>query len=168
MDDKYLHDAGVELMRMVKATLHAYRRFSKAAIEGEHISVCGLQILDALRYYPDSNTVSDLAENLEVSKGLISREVEVLRKNGYVTTAVDANDRRVLRISINREESDEILIKEKKMLFSLIYQMAGDLSDEEIVAYKTLNKRVYSNLMKAETDKEIPRIKEIDVTKFMF
>ncbi|MGN1126543.1 MAG: MarR family winged helix-turn-helix transcriptional regulator [Ruminococcus sp.] len=168
MDDKYLHDAGVELMRMVKATLHAYRRFSKAAIEEEHISVCGLQILDALRYYPDNNTVSDLAENLEVSKGLISREVEVLRKNGYVTTAVDAKDRRVLRIKINREESDEILVKEKKMLFSLIYQMAGDLSDEEIVTYKDLNKRVYGNLMKAEIDKEIPHIKEIDVTKFMF
>lgn len=168
MDDKYLHEAGVELMRLLKATLHAYRKFSKAAIEDEHISVCGLQILDALRYYPDKNTVSDLAENIEVSKGLISREVEVLRKNGYVTTSVDLKDRRVLRISINREQSDEILAKEKRLLFSLIFQMAGDLTDEEIMTYKELNKRVYSNLMNAEIDKEIPHVNEIDVSKYVF
>ena len=167
MDDKYLHEAGVELMRLLKATLHTYRKFSKAAIEDEHISVCGLQILDALRYYPDKNTVSDLAENIEVSKGLISREVEVLRKNGYVTTSVDLKDRRVLRISINREQSDEILAKEKRLLFSLIFQMAGDLTDEEIMTYKELNKRVYSNLMNAEIDKEIPHVNEIDVSKYV-
>ena len=168
MDDKYLHEAGVELMRLVKATLHTYRRFSKGAIEDVRISVCGLQILDALRYYPDKNTVSDLAENIEVSKGLISREVEVLRKSGYVTTAVDSKDRRVLRISINREKSDEILVKEKRLLFSLIFQMAGDLTDEEIMTYKALNKRVYSNLIKVDIDKEIPHVNEIDVSKYVF
>ena len=168
MDDKFLHEAGVEMMRLVKSTLHAYRRFSKSAIDDEHISVCGLQILDSLRYYPDRNTVSEIAESIEVSKGLVSREVETLRKNGYVTTAVDSKDRRVLRIFIDREESDEILVKEKKMLFSLIYQMAGDLTDEEIATYKSLNKRVYNNLMKADIDREIPHIEEIDVTKFVF
>ena len=102
--------------------------------------------------------MSDLAENIEVSKGLISREVEVLRKSGYVTTAVDSKDRRVLRISINREKSDEILVKEKRLLFSLIFQMAGDLTDEEIMTYKALNKRVYSNLIKVDIDKEIPHV----------
>ncbi|MGN0461965.1 MAG: hypothetical protein ACI4HZ_05925, partial [Ruminococcus sp.] len=71
-------------------------------------------------------------------------------------------------IFIDREESDEILVKEKKMLFSLIFQMAGDLTDEEIATYKSLNKRVYDNLIKADIDRKIPHIEEIDVTKFVF
>ena len=58
--------------------------------------------------------------------------------------------------------------KEKRLLFSLIFQMAGDLTDEEIMTYKELNKRVYSNLMNAEIDKEIPHVTEIDVSKYVF
>ena len=42
------------------------------------------------------------------------------------------------------------------------------LTDEEIATYKSLNKRVYNNLMKADIDREIPHIEEIDVTKFVF
>ena len=88
MDEKFLHDTGVEAMRVVKTTLKAYRTFSKLAVEGEKVSVCGLQVLTTLRYYPELNTVSDLADSLEFSKGLISREVETLRKGNYVTTSV--------------------------------------------------------------------------------
>ena len=58
--------------------------------------------------------------------------------------------------------------KEKRLLFSLIFQMAGDLTDEEIMTYKDLNKRVYSNLIKVDIDKEIPHVNEIDVSKYVF
>lgn len=44
MDEKFLHDTGVEAMRVVKTTLKAYRTFSKLAVEGEKVSVCGLQV----------------------------------------------------------------------------------------------------------------------------
>lgn len=52
MDEKFLHDTGVEVMHVVKTTLKAYRTFSKLAVEGEKVSVCGLQVLTTLRYYP--------------------------------------------------------------------------------------------------------------------
>lgn len=155
MDEKYLHDMGVEVMRVVKATLSAYRKFSKLSTEGEKVSVCGLQILTALRYFPDRNTVSDLAEDLEFSKGLISREVEILRKGNYLTTSVDEKDRRVLRVFVNKEVAEPVIIKQKKKLFSLVHQVTEGASDEEIIAYRELNKKVLDKVTKVDFDKEV-------------
>ncbi len=150
MDGKYLHDTGVELIKLVKATLNTYRKFSNSAIEDDNISICGMEIITTLRYYPEQNTVSDIAEHLDFSKGLISREVEALRKNGYVTTAVDECDRRILRISINEEKAGAIIERQESKLFSLMYQMAGNLSDEEIKEFRRLTKIVMDNLSEAD------------------
>lgn len=114
MDEKFLHDTGVEAMRVVKTILKAYRTFSKLAVEGEKVSVCGLQVLTTLRYYPELNTVSDLADSLEFSKGLISREVETLRKGNYVTTSVDEKDRRVLEFSLIKKLQNRLFLSKRK------------------------------------------------------
>lgn len=111
-----------------------------------------MEIITTLRYYPQKNTVSDIAEHLDFSKGLISREVEALRKNGYVTTAVDERDRRILRISINEEKAGAIVERQESKIFSLMYQMAGNLSDEEIQEFRRLTKIVMDNLSKADTN----------------
>ena len=155
MDEKFLHDTGVEVMRVVKTTLKAYRTFSKLAVEGEKVSVCGLQILTTLRYYPELNTVSDLADSLEFSKGLISREVETLRKGNYVTTAVDEKDRRVLRIFINKEVADPVILKQKEKLFNLIHQITDGIADEDIKKYRELNKIFLEKVAEVDFDKEV-------------
>ena len=166
MDDKFLHDTGVEVMRVVKTTLKAYRTFSKLAVEGEKVSVCGLQILTTLRYYPELNTVSDLADNLEFSKGLISREVETLRKGNYVTTAVDEKDRRVLRIFINKEVAEPVILKQKEKLFNLIHQVTDGIADEDIEKYRELNKIFLEKVSEVDFDKEVDT-SNFDLQKFI-
>lgn len=167
MDEKFLHDTGVLLTRLSKATLHTYKKFSKVAVEDEDISVCGLEILTSLRYYPDKNTVSDIAQNMEVSKGLISRNVEILRRSGYLNTYQDKEDRRILRISINNEKALPVLLKQKKNLFNLIYQMAGDLTDEQVIELNKTLQIVLENCKDASLDKELD-LPDIDYEKFLF
>ena len=167
VDEKFLHDTGVLLTKVSKATIHNYKKFSKVAVEDEDISVCGLEILTSLRYYPDKNTVSDLAQNMEVSKGVVSRNVEILRKSGYLNTYQDETDRRILRISINSEKALPILLKQKKNLFSLIYQMADDLTDEQLIQFNDTLKIVFENCKNASLDKET-KLPEIDYEKFVF
>lgn len=166
MDEKYLHDTGVEVMRTVKATLKAYRTFSKLAVAGEKVSVCGLQILTTLRYYPELNTVSDLADSLEFSKGLISREVETLRKGNYVTTAVDEKDRRVLRIFINKEVAEPVILKQKAKLFSLIHQISDGISDEDIEKYRELNEKFFEKVSQVDFDEDVD-LTNFDLQKFI-
>ena len=167
VDEKFLHDTGVLLTKVSKDTIHNYKKFSKVAVEDEDISVCGLEILTSLRYYPDKNTVSDLAQNMEVSKGLVSRNVEILRKSGYLNTYQDESDRRILRISINSEKALPVLLKQKKNLFSLIYQMAGDLTDEQLIQFNDTLKIVLENCKNASLDTET-KLPEIDYEKFVF
>lgn len=54
MDGKYLHDTGVELVKLVKATLNAYRKFSNSAIKDDNIMRYGdynhIKILSSEEY----------------------------------------------------------------------------------------------------------------------
>ena len=104
---------------------------------------------------------------MEVSKGLVSRNVEILRKSGYLNTYQDESDRRILRISINSEKALPVLLKQKKNLFSLIYQMAGDLTDEQLIQFNDTLKIVLENCKNASLDTET-KLPEIDYEKFVF
>lgn len=163
MDERFLHDTGVELTKLSKITIANYKKFSKLAVKDDTISVCGQEILNSLRYYPEKNTVSDLSETVEVSKGLISREVEALRKKGYIKTATDDNDRRVLRIFI-AHGAEQVIRSQKEMLFKLIYQMAGDMSDEQLIKFRELIGIVTANAITADPTK--PLGKDIDFDEY--
>lgn len=154
MDSRSLHETGVEMIRLVKATLYYYRKFSKATLQDDKISACGLQILTTLRYYPDKNTVSEISDSLNVSRGLVSREVEALRKAGYVETAVDATDRRVLHVNIVSEKAEGIVKKQKEKLLSFLFQMSEGLTDEELIEFRRLNSKVFANVDNLDLDKE--------------
>lgn len=158
MDEKFIHDTGVELIKLAKLTISNYKKFSKTAVAEDDISVCGLEILTSLRYFPDKNTVSEIAEQVEVSKGLVSREVEALRQKGFITTDVDSNDRRILRIFI-APGAEELIRKQKVMLFNLIYQMAGDLTQDQLEKFRELIHMVMENASNVDITKHI----DIDV-----
>lgn len=162
MDNKFLHDTGTEMVRLVKATLNYYRKFSGEAIKDENISFCGMQILTTLRYFPECDTVSDIAESLNVSKGLISREVEELRKAGYVETRVDSKDRRVLRISMVNEKAIPIVKKQKEKLFSFIFQMSKGMTDEDLIELRRLNSILYSNTLDLDLEKTYEVSDDVD------
>ncbi len=154
MDSRFLYDTGVEMIHLVKATLHCYRKFSRESIKDENISFCGLQILTTLKYYPNCNTISNIANSLNVSKGLISREVEELHKGGYVETKVDSKDRRIMRIQIVSPNADTIVKKHEEKIFSFIMQMLEGFSDQEIGELKKLNSRIFENTKDLDLDRE--------------
>ena len=154
MDDRFMHDTGVELVKAAKVIIGSYKKFSKAAVDSEDISVCGMEILTSLRYYPEKNTVSEIAESVEVSKGLISREVETLRQKGYITTVVDNNDRRILRIYI-ADNADEIIKKQKKKLCSLMYQIFDNLDEDELLTLRKFIATITKNAASADSKKDL-------------
>jgi DNA-binding MarR family transcriptional regulator len=164
MDEKLMHDTGVELIRLAKITISNYKKFSKTSVTDEEISVCGLEILSSLRYFPERNTVSEIAEQVEVSKGLVSREVEALRQKGYITTDIDSNDRRILRIFIAKG-AEELIKKQKTMLFNLIYQMTGDLTDDQLAKFRELIHMVMDNASKVDIKKDIDI--DIDIDQYV-
>lgn len=155
MNEEILYHSGTQLLRLIKVTLHAYRKFSRVYVEGENISVTGLQILSSLRSTPNIDTVSELANKLDVSKGLVSREVEVLRKSGYVNINVDTSDRRVLHIECINEKAEPVILKQNRQLYSLIYQMVGDMSEEELKSFTSLMEVAYKNILEADINKQI-------------
>ena len=58
------------------------------------------EILLCLDQSKAPQTVRDVSHDTDYSKGMISRCVEELRKQGYVTVVRDKEDRRAVRISL--------------------------------------------------------------------
>ncbi len=149
MDERILHDTGVELVKTARAVINSYKKFSKLSVADEDLSVCGMEILNSLKYYPERNTVSELADSVDVSKGLVSREVETLRQKGYITTSNDENDRRILRISIS-DGADHVIKKQKQSLYFLMEQVMKDFNDDDFKKFRKMINAVSRNVLQVE------------------
>lgn len=89
-----------------------------------------------------------------------------MRKGNYVTTSVDEKDRRVLRIFINKEVADPVILKQKEKLFNLIHQVTDGIADEDIKKYRELNKIFLEKVTEVDFDKEVDT-SNFDLQKFI-
>jgi DNA-binding MarR family transcriptional regulator len=148
MEKKYLSDSTIKLNKLCKTVVSAYRAYAQEALsEGQVISPTGMAVLTSLYNSPEADTISSIAFAIDVSKGLVSREVEKLRKDGYVSTVTDENDRRMVRLKL-KDETIPIIEKEYEVLQKLTLQLTSDMSEDEFVAFMNSGSKIQNQIDK--------------------
>lgn len=77
-----------------------YRQYCFASISEDDLTLNEAAVLHFLSNHPKSNTVKDISQQLNISKGLVSRSVESLRQKQLLITRTDAEDRRKVLITL--------------------------------------------------------------------
>ncbi|MCH5201924.1 MAG: MarR family transcriptional regulator [Oscillospiraceae bacterium] len=147
MERGILSESTIKLNKLCKTLLSCYRDHALVSLTDEDsvVTPAGLGILTSLYYTPENDTISSLADNIDVSKGLVSREVEKLRIGGYVTTTTDKNDRRIVRPKIT-EKAIPIVKRELDVLLNLTEKLLDGITEEEFQGFMKTCEIIQENI----------------------
>ena len=97
--------------------------------------------------------VKEIAESLGITSSASTQLVDGLVKNGYLVRESDANDRRALLLRLSdkhRRKMSEIRATAMKRF----NHMFDALSDNELIQYAKLNKKITDNILKTKPSKK--------------
>ena len=97
----------------------------------ENFSPNEISILILLSNNPSINTSSQLCTILGVSKGLISRSIDVLVEKGYIICAKDDADKRIQRLSFSPQAAP-VIQKLNEEVTKMNNEVLQDISKEEL------------------------------------
>lgn len=137
----------IKLNKLCKTVTSSYRSCAQTSLSDDEISPTGMAVLTSLYYNPSGDTISSIANGIDVSKGLVSREVERLRKDGYITTDIDENDRRMVRLKLT-ENSVDIVKDELRTLEKFTTEIICDISEEEFIAFMNTGRKIQEKINK--------------------
>ena len=103
------------------------------------------EILLCLDQSKAPQTVRDVSHDTDYSKGMISRCVEELRKQGYVTVVRDKEDRRAVRISLT-DKAKAVIADFHSKESALVETMYAGLNDADIQDLDRILEIVQANI----------------------
>lgn len=103
MNQKQNKKVGKLFIQTGAAVTDKYEKLAKSVAAKYGLTVCEIDILTCLYGGHKPHTVRYVSHNTHYSKGMISRCVDSLNKNGYVTVVRDEIDRRAVRISLTEK-----------------------------------------------------------------
>jgi len=109
------------------------------------VSRCMVEILLCLDQSKAPQTVRDVSHDTDYSKGMISRCVEELRKQGYVTVVRDKEDRRAVRISLT-DKAKAVIADFHSKEIALVETMYAGLNDADIQDLDRILEIVQANI----------------------
>ena len=103
-------------------------------------------VLIFLSEYSGQNTIKAISEQLNISKGLVSRSVESLRKKGFLETRTDMDDRRKILLTLLPQAQPYVqYFKERQECFDR--RILKDISDQELEAAIQTFQKISQNIM---------------------
>ena len=109
-------------------------------------------ILFAL-YRAKSMSQKDLAHQLNVTPPSITSAIQKMEKAGYLTRETDANDQRVMRLSLT-EKGESCIEGVKKVASEMEELILYGMSAEEKMLFRRLMLQIYENLEQEKTIKK--------------
>ena len=98
-----------------------------------------------LMLHPNGLTAAEIAAVNKVDRSLVSREIETLKKNGYVKTE-DNGNKRSYNSRITLTESGLALAERIRSEAMRIQEAVGaNISDEELAAFYVTLEKIYGN-----------------------
>jgi DNA-binding MarR family transcriptional regulator len=119
------------LERAFEQFLGALRRARRRVPAGSdgHLTLAQLHLAGALEQNP-GRTVRELADAAGVSQPTITRALDALQRQGLVTRAASAEDRRCVLVELTGE-GRELLRTERARIEARRHELLGELSPEE-------------------------------------
>ena len=125
----------------IEKAIKSYRQYAQKRIAAQlpGITVDQLLILSLLEMNPDL-VQKDLAQWLFKDHASITRMIELLVKNEYLTRAVNPQDRRKFNLSISPKGQDTLTQLKPVILHNRQQALKGVTEDEMKQLFQTLNK----------------------------
>ena len=108
-----------------------FRSYCRRAVEGFGFSGNEIDVLISLEQHPERNTVKGISESVHLSRGVISRAVESLRKKGFLKVLRTGSDRRTFAVALS-EKAAPIAEKLSRAVRDFVKAIFRGLSQEEL------------------------------------
>jgi DNA-binding MarR family transcriptional regulator len=124
-----------------------YRNYCYRSAEALGLCASEIDIIIALGEDPKCNTVIALSKSVHLSKSVVSKSVDSLKKKGYVSVEENCDDRRYVKILLKdaaRPIVDEISTSAERF----IKQIGDGIDEEELCLITKFITRIYTNTEK--------------------
>lgn len=98
--------ANTNLFIQLTQVLKEYRKISFQAVEEYGFTPSEIDVLMFLFNNAPLDTAKNISKYRGISKTLVSRSVDSLIKRGLLSTSVDAQDRRIIHLTLNKNAAD--------------------------------------------------------------
>ena len=156
-------DDGLESVRFEKFTLlidGIHKCINKIKIDtAPDLGVKSVHVfwVYELLLHPEGLTAAEIAAVSMVDRSLVSREIETLKKNGYVVSE-DTGGKRSYNARITlTEKGQELAERIKSEAISVQKAADANVSEEELVSFYSTLEKLYANFYAITSDKSETR-----------
>ncbi len=115
-----------------------------------------------LLLHPEGLTAAEIAAVSMIDRSLVSREIETLQKNGYVTSSAKASKRKYNSVITLTEKGTELARRIEAVARNVQMAVDADISENELVAFYATLEKLFVNFSSI-TSKEKINIRQADV-----
>ena len=126
-----------------------YKKFIDNEMKKFNLSQNEIEIITYLNKNPEKNTAKDIVEYLGISKGMISRNIDILLSKGIIEPKKDSIDKRIIRLYITKE-SEELIREIEESIFNLLGGLLENIEEEKFEIFKEVLSSITNNLEELE------------------
>lgn len=140
-------------MRYERSCNLLYRKILGKAAKPYGLTQSECDILLFINNNPKYNTATDIVTNRGIAKSNVSTSIDSLKIKDYLTTQIDENNRRIVRLYLNDLALPIIkdLLQAQESFKNIITK---NISNEELEAYFALMTRSHKNITLALSELE--------------
>lgn len=133
-----------ELWTGLRSLIRLYDKMLKKVCTEHELSLVEADVISFLRNNPGKDTAVDIVELRGLSKGAVSKAVELLIRKSFLERIPDTEDRRRIHLKLKPEaEPVTEMIDEVKEEF--LNTVLGGFTSEELEAHSRFFQRVFDN-----------------------
>lgn len=128
-----------------------YRKFLESENKKYNLSQNEIEIIMYIKRKPKKNTAKDIVEYLGVSKGMISRSIDILIGKEILEIEKDKVDKRIVRLKINKKSS-KLIVDLEKSSNKFFENLIAGVSNEKVDIFTEVLADMIKNLEILEND----------------
>ncbi|MCD8367081.1 MAG: MarR family transcriptional regulator [Clostridiales bacterium] len=122
-----------------------FERRSKALLDAYQLRMIELDILLFLFHSQGAPTATDIIKAKHISKAHVSKSIERLHRQGFITLYEDEEDRRILRIQL-MPQADEVIEQAVQIRSECKDAMLEGVAEEELASLGTVLRKIARNI----------------------
>jgi len=137
---------GDSYLRNMAAFNKNYRKYCQHAVRQYHFTPGEVDVMTFLSNNPEMNTAAAISQFKNISKPLVCKSVDALIQKGYLTSATDETDRRILRLHMT-DAAQDIAVILRSCRQSFFAQLIDGITPEELSFFESIINKMQSNLV---------------------
>lgn len=148
-NEKAVHH-GEEMIRLIMGIGKKMKELARMQAAQYGINLSELETILFLAHSPH-DTARDLAQSKGFSRSLVSKTVDSLLKNGFVTARQDTEDRRVIHLEL-LPKAGEIVKDMEAMREALKREFLAGVTDNEMMEMLRIFHKIQKNMQRIVTE----------------